>query len=138
MFNKSQFNRVTLGVSIVSCVLSGCSTAGRSVSDVGLAGLGGVAGYELGGRKVGGAAVGAALGYAASKIAQTEVQGEIEKAKKEGYEQAVNQAVKQQYWIIQNQQRASESPRFIPVQVPAQKIDGVVTNPTIHYIKIDP
>ena len=138
MSNKSRLKSIALSAAIFSCVFSGCTTVGRSVSDVGLAGLGGVAGYELSGGKIGGAAVGAVAGYAASKIVQTEVQSEIEKAKKEGYERAMNQAVKQQYWIIQNQQHASDSPKYVPVQIPAQKIDGVVTNPTIHYIKIDP
>lgn len=138
MFSKSQLKPIALGTAIFSCLFSGCATARRTVSDVGLAGLGGVTGYELSGGKIGGAAVGAAIGYAASKVAQTEAKREIENAKKEGYERAMNQAVKQQYWIIQNQQRASESPRYVPVQIPAQKIDGVVTSPTIHYIKIDP
>lgn len=138
MNNNNQPKCVALSFAIFASILPGCSSIGRNVSDVGLAGLGGVAGYELSGKEIGGAAIGAVAGYAASKIAQTQIQSEIAKAEKEGYQRAMNQAVKQQYWIVQNQQKASETPRYLPVRVPTQKVDGVLTNPTIQYIKIDP
>jgi len=121
-------------------IFAGCNSVGTTVSDVGLSGLGGVAGYKLSGGKVGGAALGAAAGLVTSKVAQSQVQTAISEAEKRGYERALNQAVKQQYWIMQNQQRTTEVPtaRLVPVQIPAQTINGVVTNPTIEYIRVQP
>jgi len=137
MFSKNQLKIIAACAPLILTV-SGCTSVSRTVSDVGLSSLGGVAGYQLSGGKIGGAALGAAAGYVASKATQAEVAREVSKAEKDGYERAMNQAVKQQYWIIQNQQKGSEGPRYIPVQVPAQKIDGVLTTPTVHYIKIEP
>lgn len=118
-------------------VLAGCGNVGSTVSDTGLAGLGGVAGYKLSGDRLGGAAIGAATGYIASKIAQSKTESALQEAEKRGYDRALNQAVKQQYWIIQNEQRASEAPprRLVPVQIPAQNVNGVLTNPQTEYIE---
>jgi len=125
-----------LGILGLAVAFTGCST----VSDLGLAGLGGVAGYKLSNGKVGGAAVGAATGFIASKVVQSQVAAALAEAEKRGYDRALNQAAKQQYWIIQNQQRTTEAPapRLIPVQIPAQTIDGVLTNPTTEYIRLKP
>lgn len=133
--NPHKFSAIIV---LLTLAFGGCTSATRTVSDIGLAGLGGVAGYKLSDGNVGAAGIGAAAGYAASKIAQAGIQTEIQKAQKEGYDRAMNQAVKQQYWIIQNQQKASDTPRYVPIQVPAQKINGILTTPTVHYIKIDP
>jgi len=120
--------------------LAGCGTVASTVSDVGLASLGGVAGYKLSNGKIGGAAIGAATGFIASKVVQSQVAAALSEAEKSGYDRALNQAVKQQYWIIQNQQRTTETPapRLIPVQIPAQTINGVLTNPTTEYIRVQP
>lgn len=120
--------------------LAGCGTVTGTVSDVGLAGLGGVAGYKLSDGKIGGAGIGAATGFIASKIARSQIATALAEAEKRGYERALNQAVKQQYWIIQNQQRTPEAPatRLVPVQIPAQTVDGVLTNPTTEYLRVTP
>ena len=131
--------KLIVGSSIIaSLLLSGCSSIGGTVADVGLAGLGGVAGYKLTDGKVGGAAIGAATGFIASKVVQSQVESALSEAEKRGYDRAMNQAVKQQYWMIQNQQRPSELPaaRFLPVLVPAQAINGVITNPTTEYVRV--
>src|SRR5258707_14125180 len=93
-----------------SLFLAGCGTVGSAVADLGLAGAGGVVGYQVTDQKIGGAAAGAALGYIGSRVAQSEIQREISDAEKRGYDRALNQAVKQQYWVIQNQQRSRATP----------------------------
>jgi hypothetical protein len=123
--------------------LTGCGTVGGAASDLGLAGLGGVAGYELSGGKVGGA-IGAATGYIGSKIAQSAVKTAQSDAEQRGFDRALNQAAKQQYWIIQNQQKSFDRTadavpaRYVPVQLPEMKINGVIQNPTTEYLRVEP
>lgn len=122
-------------------MLSGCSTLGGPAADVGLAGAGGVAGYQLTDGKIGGAAAGAVVGYAASRIAQAEVRREVSDAEQRGYDRAMNQAVKQQYWIIQGQQRSrvtAEEPdaKLVPVVIPETKINGVLVQAHVEYLRV--
>jgi len=126
---------------IAIAALSGCNTVGSTASDVGLAGVGGVAGYHLSDHNVGGAAAGTLVGYAASRIAQSQVRKEISEAEQRGYERAMNQAVKQQYWIIQNQQRSLEKSdereaKLVPVVIPETTINGVTTNTRVEYLRV--
>jgi hypothetical protein len=121
--------------------LAGCSTVGGSAADLGLAGAGGVAGYHLSDGKVGGAAAGAALGYLGSRVAQAEVRREVSEAEKRGYDQAMNQAVKQHYWIIQHQQRSREDAdereaRLVPVVIPETTINGVTQKAHVEYLRV--
>jgi hypothetical protein len=124
--------------------LAGCASgAGGMASDLGLAGAGGVVGYQLSGDKVGGAAIGAATGYLASKVAQSQFDQAKKDAEKAGYDRAMNQTVKQQYWIIQNQQKSSgtdneRSPRLVPVVFPETNINGVVQNAHVEYLPLQP
>jgi hypothetical protein len=142
--NKWRFEIAACAIAGAALIgMTGCSTVGSAAADLGLAGAGGVAGYHLSGEKVGGAAAGAAVGYLASRITQSEVQKTIQAAEQRGYDRALNQAVKQQYWIIQNQQRSREpadssSVRFMPVQLPETNVNGVIHNPTVAYVPIDP
>lgn len=126
----------------LSLVLAGCSTgAGGVASDVGLAGAGGVLGYKLSDGNAGVAAVGAATGYVVSKVAQSEFKSAAQKAEKAGYDRAMNQAVKQQYWIMQNQQKAmpvdDERPRLVPVVIPETNINGVIQKAHVEYIRLE-
>jgi hypothetical protein len=121
--------------------LCGCSTLGGPAADVGLAGAGGVAGYHLSDGKVGGAAAGAVVGYAASRFAQAEVHREVSDAEQRGYDRAMNQAVKQQYWIIQEQQKSRESTnesaaRLVPVVIPETKINGALVQAHVEYLRV--
>jgi hypothetical protein len=116
--------------------LSGCSTLGQSATDVLLTGAGGYIGYEASGKKIGGAALGAGGGYLASKLFQSEFSKQLTTAEKAGYDKAMNQAVKQQYWIIQNQQkrddRATPPPhRTVTVRLPETVTpDGTILKST--------
>ena len=126
----------------LSLVLAGCSTgAGGVASDVGLAGAGGVLGYKLSDGNAGVAAAGAAAGYVVSKVAQSEYKSAAQKAEKAGYDRAMNQAVKQQYWIMQNQQKAlpvdDARPRLVPVVMPETNINGVIQKAHVEYLRLE-
>ena len=130
---------VVLGLSTLA--LAGCGTVGGVVSDLGFATAGGAAGYELSDGKVGGAAAGAVTGYMVSWLAQSEVRRAMGEAERRGYERAMNQAVKQQYWIIQNQQRSRDhgderEAAYVPVVIPASTIDGVTYNERTEYVRV--
>ena len=143
---KNQNNRRRLAVACVlgavAAGLSGCSTVGGMASDIGLAGAGGALAYELSDGDIGVTAAGAAGGYLVSQFAQSQVKKAIRNAEQRGYERAMNQAVKQQYWIIQNQQRSFEtaqndSVRFVPVQLPETTVNGVILNPSVEYFRVE-
>lgn len=126
----------------LSLVLAGCSTgAGGVASDVGLAGAGGVLGYKLSDGNAGVAAAGAAAGYVVSKVTQSEYKSAAQKAEKAGYDRAMNQAVKQQYWIMQNQQKALPAddarPRLVPVVMPETNINGVIQKAHVEYLRLE-
>jgi len=138
---KWRFEWLVLAVPLA---LAGCGTGlGGAASDVGLAGAGGVLGYEVSGDKVGGAAVGAATGYVASKIAQASYKHGTAEAEQAGFDRAMNQAVKQQYWIIQNQQKTMQpsdarDPRLVPIVIPESRVNGAIVDAHIEYLRIDP
>jgi len=134
---------VACALGVVAACLSGCSTAGGMASDIGLAGAGGTLAYELSDGDIGVTAAGAAGGYLASKLAQSQVKKAINEAEQRGFDRAMNQAVKQQYWIIQNQQRSfetnqSDSARLVPVQLPETTVNGVILNPSVEYLRVEP
>jgi len=144
MNRKNNRRRLVLVVAIVAVAagLSGCSTAGGMASDIGLAGTGGALAYELSDGDIGVTAAGATGGYLVSNLAQSQVKKAINEAEQRGYDRAMNQAVKQQYWIIQNQQRSFESTdeqsaRLLPVLLPETKVNGVILNPTVEYIRVE-
>lgn len=124
---------------LAALAMTGCSTVGGSAADLGLASAGGVAGYHVSDGKVGGAAAGATLGYVGSRIAQSAVQRQADEAEKRGYDRAMNQAVKQQYWIMQAQQREraeAPDPQLAPVVIPETKMNGVVYNAHVEYLRV--
>jgi len=139
-------NRRKLGAAcalgLIALGLSGCSTAGGMASDIGLAGAGGALAYELSDGDIGVTAAGATGGYLVSQLAQSQVKKAISDAEQRGFNRAMNQAVKQQYWIIQNQQRSFETTqadtaRLLPVQLPETTVNGVILNSTVEYLRVE-
>lgn len=133
---------VACALGAVAAGLSGCSTAGGMASDIGLAGAGGALAYELSDGDIGVTAAGAAGGYLVSQLAQSQVKKAIRNAEQRGYDRAMNQAVKQQYWIIQNQQRSFETntadtARLVAVELPETTVKGVILNPTVEYLRVE-
>jgi hypothetical protein len=129
---------------IFPLLFAGCTTAevGKSVSDLGFSSAGGVLGYQLSDGKPAATAAGALAGYLVSKTVQSSHEQALQDAEKSGYERALNQAVKQQYWIIQNQQKslspdAARPPRLVPVVIPETKINGVTINAHVEYLRVE-
>jgi hypothetical protein len=139
--NRRRFG-IVFTLALAALGLSGCSTAGGMASDIGLAGAGGALAYELSDGDIGVTAAGAAGGYLVSKVAQSQVKKAIQDAEQRGYNRAMNQAVKQQYWIIQNQQRSFDerresSARLVPVELPETTVNGVILNPSVEYVRVE-
>lgn len=138
---KWQFSSTLLVLALAS-ITSGCGTLSGPAGEIGLAGLGGAVGYEVSDHKVGGAAVGAAAGYLAAKVARGEIKRSEAEAEQRGYDRAMNQAVKQQYWIIQNQQRsekpATRTATMVPVVIPESNTNGVIRTESVAYVPVAP
>jgi len=141
---KSQNRRSLVAVVFIlgALALNGCNTVGSAAADLGLAGAGGVAGYHVSDGKIGGAAAGAALGYLGSRVAQSEIQRGMSEAEKRGYDRAMNQAVKQQYWLMQAQQRErpagdEREARLVPVVVSETNINGVIQAAHVEYLRVE-
>lgn len=140
---KNQRSWRAAALALATCGVSGCGSVGGAAADLGLAGMGGVAGYHLSDGNVGGAAAGATLGYLGSRVAQAHVQRGAAEAEKRGFDRGMNQAVKQQYWLIQANQRtrlASEErdARLVPVVIPETAINGVIQNARVEYLRVAP
>ncbi|HUB68023.1 MAG TPA: hypothetical protein VL981_11115, partial [Candidatus Methylacidiphilales bacterium] len=60
---------------------------------------------------------------------------------KAGYELGRSDAVKQQYWLVQNLQKQPKTPQpkvtGLPVTIPGQTVNGVTTVPHTEVIRID-
>ena len=139
---KLQFNGSMISALIALAGASGCASLPGGMAEVGLAGLGGAVGYEVSDHKVGGAAAGAAAGYLGAKVAGNAVKKGEAEAEKRGYDRAMNQAVKQQYWIIQNQQKSAKTQvrtaTMVPVAIPESNTNGVIRNESIAYVPVSP
>ncbi|OAM90241.1 hypothetical protein OH491_07390 [Termitidicoccus mucosus] len=126
---------IALLLSAFAALLSGCASLRQPATDIVLTGAGGAIGYHASGKSIKGAAIGAGAGYLVSKIAGNEITAAIADAERHGYDRAMNQAVKQQYWIIQNQQRGEATdtqsePRYVNVRLPETVTpDGVILKP---------
>ncbi len=128
---------------IASLSISGCasSNATRNANVIGGGALGAAIGNEASDGDaawtIGGAAIGALTAVGANEASKRNER----KAYRSGYEAALNQSVKQQYWIIQNRQKEDsanqsvEPGTFVPVVIPEQEIDGEITNERIVYLR---
>ena len=122
-------------------LLTGCA-ATRPISDLAL----GAGGAALAGEfshgnpaitaagAAGGVLVSEGLHYASQKQAQTSYNT--------GYEKGRSDAVKQQYWILVNQQKEKaeqnqQNVRYYEIPVPEQTIDGAILNPTTKLLRIE-
>lgn len=126
--------------SIVPFLICGCA-ATRPISDVGFGAGGGALADYLSNGDPSLTAAGAAGGVIVSEGLHYAAKTEADKAYVNGYEKGRSDAVKQQYWILVNQQRnspnQSDGVRYYEIQIPEQKIDGVTLEPTTKYIRIE-
>ncbi len=128
---------------LAAALLSGCASAGggKGTAIIGGSALGAIIAHEASDGDAAWTAGGAALGALAAIGANTLAEGNKQKAYRDGYQAALNQSAKQQYWIIQNRQKEdefmdqSESESFVPIKIPEQEIDGEIRNERIIYVK---
>lgn len=124
----------------IPLLITGCALV-RPASDVALGASGGVLANELSHGNAALTAVGAAGGVALSEGGFYLAGLQTTNAYTAGYEKGRSDAVKQQYWILVNQQHQKNSSpdnvSLYAIPVPEQTIDGVILNPTTKYLRIE-
>ena len=124
-----------------SLLLTGCA-ATRPLSDVAMGAGGAAIAHELSDGNVAITAAGAAGGVLVSEGIHYLSQKQADKAYQTGYEKGRSDAVKQQYWILVNQQKTQADQdagnvRYYEIPVPEQTIDGAILNPTSKLLRIE-
>lgn len=122
-------------------LIAGCA-ATRPIGDAALGAGGAALAYELSDGNAVATAAGAAGGVLLSEGLHYAGRVQAQKAYQAGYEQGRSDAVKQQYWILVNQQKAladreTENVRYYEIPVPEQTVDGVILQPTTKYLRIE-
>ena len=125
----------------VPFLLTGCA-ATRPISDLAMGAGGAALATEFSHGNLAITAAGAAGGVLASEGLHYASQKQAEKAYTSGYEKGRSDAVKQQYWILVNQQKEKaeqnqENIRYYEIPVPEQTIDGAILNPTTKLLRIE-
>ncbi len=120
--------------------LTACSST-RGLYDAGAAAAGGMLASKLSDGDPLMTGVGAAGGVAVSEIAQTLSAKQGQKQYTNGYQQGRSDAVKQQYWLVQNLQKQPKTPApqtaYLPITVPGATTNGVTTLPHTEYIRVE-
>ena len=129
----------TLASALAAVLITGCSST-RAVSDMALGAGGAILGHELSDGSPLATAGGAAAGVLLSEGLHYAARKENQKAFAAGYDKGKSDAVKQQYWLyvsLQRQRDRASTVRLYPVQLPEQRIDGVIFQPTTKYLRIE-
>ncbi len=126
---------------LIPLLLTGCSIV-RPASDIAAGAGGGALANQLSDGNVGITAAGAAGGVLLSEGAYYLAGLQATNAFIAGYDKGRSDAVKQQYWILvnQQQQRRNAAPQNVSlyaIPVPQQTIDGVILKPTTKYLRIE-
>ena len=128
---------------LTAIVLSGCAGTTRIATDTVTAAVGGGAAHFLAKGNPLITAAGAAGGVLAGEILNHAVEGGAQKARTEGYDQGRSDAVKQQYWVLVNQQRAeagedsNENVSLFEIPVPERTVDGAILKSTTKILRIE-
>src|SRR5438552_19192855 len=120
-------------------LFAGCA-ATRPITDVALGAGGAYVGHELSNGDPLATAAGAAGGVLVSEGLHHAARKQAEKAYATGYDKGKSDAVKQQYWLyvsMQRQRNQVGSVRLYPVQLPEQRIDGVIFQPSTKLLRIE-
>lgn len=124
---------------LLSSLAIGCSST-RTVSSAALGGGGAALGHQLSGGKVLPTVLGGAGGVLLSEGIHHVARTQSEKAFASGYDKGRSDAAKAQYWIYIDQQRVhvpEPRVRLYEVQLPEQRIDGVLFKPTTRTLRIE-
>ena len=128
---------------IIPALLAGCAGTGRVITDTVAAGGGAFVAskfskgnpYITAAGAGGGLLLGESLNYAKTSHSK--------KAYAEGFDKGRSVAVKQQYWVMVNQQKAGEGKvsdeniSLFDIPLPEQRIDGVILKPTTKVLRIE-
>lgn len=132
--------RLYLLLTVVAMAVMACSST-RGLYDAGAAAAGGMVANKLSNGDPLMTGVGAAGGVAVSEIAQTLSAKQGQTQYTNGYQQGRSDAVKQQYWMVQNLQKQSKAPSpqasYLPVTVPGITTNGVTTLPHTELIRVE-
>jgi hypothetical protein len=124
---------------IIPMFLCGCA-ATRPISDAAMGAGGGALAAQFSNGNPGITAAGAAGGVLASEGLHYAAGKEAQTAYQNGYNKGRSDAVKQQYWLMVNQQKSqgnqTDGVRYYEVKIPEQTVNGVILEPTTEYIRI--
>ena len=128
-------------LAFIPLLLTGCA-ATRPISELAMGAGGAALASEFSHGNTAITAAGAAGGVLAGEGLHYASQKQAEKAYTSGYEKGRSDAVKQQYWILVNQQKEKaeqnqENVRYYEIPVPEQTIDGAILNPTSKLLRIE-
>jgi hypothetical protein len=135
--------RTSLLLITLPALLGACAGTTRVVTDTALAGVGAIAGNKLGDGDPLITAAGAAGGVLVGEALNWTNDNHAKKAYAQGFDKGRSDAVKQQYWVMVNQQKAAEGQTFdedislFEIPVPEQRIDGVILKPTTKILRIE-
>lgn len=128
---------------LAAFLLEGCAGTTRVVTDTLGAGVGAVVGSKLSDGDPLITAAGAAGGVLLGETLNWANDNHAKKAYAQGFDKGRSDAVKQQYWVMVNQQKAAEGQTFdehislFEIPVPEQRIDGVILKPTTKILRIE-
>ena len=128
-----------LSLALIVGLFAGCA-ATRPISAVALGAGGAYLGHELSDGDPLMTAAGAASGVIVSETLHYTARKQADKAYASGYDKGKSDAVKQQYWLyvsMQKQRNGAGNVRLYPVQLPEQRIDGVIFQPSTKLIRIE-
>jgi hypothetical protein len=128
-------------IALAAALITGCSTT-RPISAVAMGAGGAALANDLSDGDPLITAAGAAGGVLLSEGLHYASKKQADRAYATGYEKGRSDAVKQQYWVLVNQQKpnggeAGNNVRLYEIPVPEQKIDGVILKPTTKYLRIE-
>lgn len=130
-----------ISLAVAALFVTGCATT-RPISDVAMGAGGAALANELSDGNPVITAAGAAGGVLLSEGLHYASKKQADRAYTNGYEKGRSDAVKQQYWVLVNQQKgkaddADANVRLYEIPVPEQRIDGVILKPTTKYLRIE-
>jgi len=128
-------------LAVVSLLLAGCA-ATRPISDLAMGAGGAALASEFSHGNTVMTAAGAAGGVLVSEGLHYASEKQAQSVYNTGYQKGRSDAVKQQYWVLINQQKEKadqnqQNVRYYEIPVPEQTIDGAILNPTTKLLRIE-
>ena len=120
-------------------LLPGCAGT-RALNNAAFAAAGGAVAHTVSDGDLAATVGGAAGGVLLSEGLHYAARRHAEQAWQTGYDQGRSDAVKQQYWLYVDLQRQRSRPanvRLYEVRLPAQRIDGVLFQPSTKLLRIE-